>query len=335
MLACDRYTHCVVTGDSASCAPNSCAELGCDVTEVCTETAEGACCRALTCEAEVECDPGEYCSDTQLCEPQQCEPGERGCDGNLLIVRDERGAAEFDFFECGSGASCFESACVGGAGQAACTCEDDWDCPAFTRGCVRVPAWNRPVRTSWCSIRRPRSPSVISTTTAAPGVGLLPRASLLLSINGYAPANNGQDLLPTQPQVVVDSGRNETECREDNNSGTADVVDGEDLPDLTVVLGRTELTCPDPTLSVTQSNGGSSPASNVAIGFYAGDPRQGGELVHSEVFAGRLEAGSSETLDVEVPLSRSATIYATVEYTQSIEECNDGNNTSNGVELHA
>ena len=130
MLECDEFTHCVVDDDGeSSCAPNTCEELDCDEdTERCIETDEGAYCRDLTCEADVECEPAEYCDDDGVCAEQACEPGARRCDGATLIACDPRGAEETEMFTCGTTGSYFESECVTDP-STTCTCEDDWDCP--------------------------------------------------------------------------------------------------------------------------------------------------------------------------------------------------------------
>jgi hypothetical protein len=165
------------------------------------------------------------------------------------------------------------------------------------------------------------------------GSALPPHRNLILTLLGYAPANNGKDSLPEQLRVTVDVTSIETECIEDNNERIGDVVDGEDLPDLRIELAKDEVECPDPVVTATLYNDGSAAASNIQIGFFAGDPNAGGELVHVEVFEGPLEPGTSVTIEVTVPLERSATIYATIDYTQEIEECNDGNNTAVGPVL--
>ena len=58
--------------------------------------------------------------------------GVRTCDGGAVFECADNGGENAARFMCAS-AAYFATECVeAAAGQASCSCEDDWDCPAFT-----------------------------------------------------------------------------------------------------------------------------------------------------------------------------------------------------------
>jgi len=75
-------------------------------------------------------------------------------------------------------------------------------------------------------------------------------------------------------------------------------------------------------------NDGTLDASDVLVRYYAGDPGQGGNPVHDEIFAS-VPAGGSASQDVQLivfPNTGTVTIFAVVDPDDDIAECNDGNN---------
>jgi len=131
---CDVDQHCEVVEDVAECINNECADLNCSATEECQLAGPngGAICVDISCAEDVDCVPLEYCDGT-ICVPDNCVAGERTCQGQELYECESNGSDTFLKYTCGSPAY-FQSDCVDpGMGNAFCGCEDDWDCPAYTR----------------------------------------------------------------------------------------------------------------------------------------------------------------------------------------------------------
>lgn len=163
------------------------------------------------------------------------------------------------------------------------------------------------------------------------GTALDAKQSLLLRVVGYQPAHNGKDRLPDEIKVVIDDTALQTECIEDNNERVVEVKDGENLPDLRLVLSSNSvLICPSGQLVVTVHNDGSLAVDSAVVAFYAGDPIQGGREIHRETIAGPIEPGGSVTQAVTVPISRALTLFAVVDPDDSVTECDDGNNGATG-----
>ena len=131
---CDIDQHCELIDDSAICVNNECSDIVCSATEVCELTGPngGAICVDIGCTDDVECPPEQYCNGT-ICVPDVCVPGETSCQGQDLYECQSNGGGTVLKYTCGSPAY-FQSDCVDpGAGNAYCGCEDDWDCPSYTR----------------------------------------------------------------------------------------------------------------------------------------------------------------------------------------------------------
>ncbi|WP_437775109.1 CARDB domain-containing protein [Sorangium sp. So ce1097] len=158
-----------------------------------------------------------------------------------------------------------------------------------------------------------------------------PHSSLLLTVS-YSAANNAQGALPARVRAVVDEGGVERECNEDNNELTAPLDAGSARPDLQIEIGRvTDAKCQMQEVDVptTIVNAGSAPASDVRVRYYAGDPGQGGTVLHEEIVPGPIAPGESVDLTAnigEFPWNLSILIYGVVDPDGAIDECNDGNN---------
>ncbi|WP_129578007.1 MULTISPECIES: FG-GAP-like repeat-containing protein [Sorangium] len=158
-----------------------------------------------------------------------------------------------------------------------------------------------------------------------------PHSSLLLTVS-YSAANNPQETLPARLRAVVDEGATERECNEDNNEEIAVVDEGDALPDLQIEIGRvTDAKCNAQQVDVPTvvRNAGSAPASDVRVRYYAGDPGQGGTVLHEEVVPGPIAPGQSVNLVATIdkfPWNLSILIYGVVDPDGAIDECNDGNN---------
>jgi hypothetical protein len=163
---------------------------------------------------------------------------------------------------------------------------------------------------------------------------LEPGNSVVLSVT-YKASNNAQPTLPDRVRVTVDptssgspNGR-ERECLETNNSREAPVQAGASAPDLRLDLGAATAICPAARVAATVFNDGSVPASNVLVRFYAGDPSQGGTLLHEQTIAGPIAPGQNVPLTVTIPglpEGRVIRIFGVVDPDNTITECNEANN---------
>ncbi|MCC6522044.1 MAG: hypothetical protein IT373_05235 [Polyangiaceae bacterium] len=132
-VGCPADQHCEPVGGVGTCVDNTCADLACGPTEVCQPTpGGGAICVDISCGSDVECAPDEFCGPGGLCAADVCQPEARHCVGQELYECAPNGGSDPVKLTCGS-TSYFATECQDlGGGVARCTCEDDWDCPAFT-----------------------------------------------------------------------------------------------------------------------------------------------------------------------------------------------------------
>ncbi|MRG90559.1 hypothetical protein GF068_01260 [Polyangium spumosum] len=132
-IQCPDDQRCEVLPDGKpGCVNNECGMLNCLPTEVCEVTpGGGAYCKDIACAQDVECPQNQYCNGT-ICVDDACVPGTTSCVGDELQACDANGSGVSAQFTCGS-TSYYTSICTDdGMGDAACPCEDDWDCPADT-----------------------------------------------------------------------------------------------------------------------------------------------------------------------------------------------------------
>ncbi len=130
--SCPKDQHCEVRDGAASCVGNDCANLNCSPTEVCVTTDGGAYCDDNTCSTDLECTADHYCNGT-VCVADICAAGTERCDGQNLVSCASNGGSETTKYTCASGSPYYQSVCTDqGNGHAACGCQDDWDCPAYT-----------------------------------------------------------------------------------------------------------------------------------------------------------------------------------------------------------
>jgi hypothetical protein len=163
---------------------------------------------------------------------------------------------------------------------------------------------------------------------------LEPGRSVVMSVN-FKQQSNSRGSLPAKVRVLVDPSSNqspsggERECHEDNNDLSADVNPGNLRADLAVDLGTVMVMCPTAKVDATVRNLGSAEAAASLVRFYAGDPAQGGTLLHEEMLSGPLAAGADTTFSAmlgTLPGRGAVTIFAIVDPERQIEECNEANN---------
>jgi hypothetical protein len=134
-VECALGQRCDTSGGTPACVNVTCEEADCDpVTERCdTGPTGGAYCFDLSCEADVDCLPEEFCSAGGVCTADVCVPGTLVCDGTTGVLQcASNGSGQESQTTCGS-ESAFLSECEDdGEGNAGCSCEGDWDCPANT-----------------------------------------------------------------------------------------------------------------------------------------------------------------------------------------------------------
>lgn len=131
-VQCDPDQHCEAQDGMAVCVGNKCTDLNCSATEVCEETpGGGAICKDISCPTDAACPASQYCNGT-ICVDDVCSPGSQTCLGQELHECSANGGGEAAKYMCGS-QSYYTSTCEDpGMGDAACPCEDDWDCPEYT-----------------------------------------------------------------------------------------------------------------------------------------------------------------------------------------------------------
>lgn len=132
-LSCRLGQRCDENGDAPRCLDNSCEDLDCADGLDCRPIgeADGHVCVGGPCSTNADCPAEEYC-DGSTCRLDTCTALDRTCDGQTLLSCDEAGGSQAPLLTCRS-AGYFDSMCMAdAAGQAACACEGDWDCPAFT-----------------------------------------------------------------------------------------------------------------------------------------------------------------------------------------------------------
>jgi len=132
-LSCGDGQRCVKEAGSAQCMDVACDALMCSATEKCVEHAQGGhVCEDNSCSGDVQCGAAEYCK-AGACASDVCSAGTRRCDGQKLYECAANGGEDILRFSCPSD-SHFTSSCsaAAGAGSAACSCQDDWNCPAHT-----------------------------------------------------------------------------------------------------------------------------------------------------------------------------------------------------------
>ncbi len=181
-VACGSDQKCEDQEGTATCVNLTCDEAMCSATEVCdTGPNGGAICKDISCASDVDCPPAQYCDGT-ICVDDTCAPGVGECSGDDVLVCLPNGSGTALKYTCGSDAY-YTSICAGdGMGSATCTCEDDWDCPAFTSAtwaaakarASRPPARCRPSNPSENVLPQPRSPGAAPSAANVNAVGTPP-----------------------------------------------------------------------------------------------------------------------------------------------------------------
>ncbi|MFZ5889588.1 MAG: FG-GAP-like repeat-containing protein [Myxococcota bacterium] len=161
---------------------------------------------------------------------------------------------------------------------------------------------------------------------------LEPGATTIVSIS-YTAGNNGRPDLPIEVSASVDAAAAERECHEDNNDIVGPVEAGATLADLSIAI-NSAVGCSPPKASVTVTNQGSAPAADILVRIYAGDPSRGGQILGETIVPGPLAPGESVTISVTLEtLYRNVVLYGVLDPLNTVTECNDANNVTQGPEL--
>jgi hypothetical protein len=134
--ACGEGQRCELDG-AAHCVDNGCDELDCGAEEACVpaSTGSGFVCVDNRCDDDLGCAEDAHCSDAGVCTADACRPGARTCAAETVRECMPNGAGTIERVACSTGPHVV-SECGDAADGAACSCRDDWDCPAFTE-CVQ------------------------------------------------------------------------------------------------------------------------------------------------------------------------------------------------------
>jgi len=129
---CGEGQRCENQAGTATCVDNTCDDIACDATELCASADGGGHICIDKCDSDAACPEEQFCDTaTGECLPDECTPDTRTCGTDDTIRVCASNGRPGDPIACGS-AGYFTSACAADpAGTGACTCEDDWDCPAF------------------------------------------------------------------------------------------------------------------------------------------------------------------------------------------------------------
>lgn len=131
LLSCNPGQRCSSEAGPAHCEDMGCNQLACGTTERCdAHPLGGHVCADNSCRGDVDCGGESYCKEG-VCKTDVCTAGARRCDGQKVIECSDNGGADAMRFMCQT-VSYFSSMCSATAGATTCTCQDDWDCPAFT-----------------------------------------------------------------------------------------------------------------------------------------------------------------------------------------------------------
>jgi hypothetical protein len=163
---------------------------------------------------------------------------------------------------------------------------------------------------------------------------LEPGRSVVLTAH-FAAEDARHSQLPSHVRVVVDPSSiaepngAARECREDNNTATAEVNAAGPRADLALELGEVVSDCPAAEVETLVRNLGSAPAQHVVVRYYAGDPAQGGSVLHEERLVEPLGPGAERRFTESLqglPNRGAITVFAVVDPDRTIDECNEANN---------
>ena len=213
----------------------------------------------------------------------------------------------------------------------------------FNRGEVRVgPGLTIDFTGSWGGEAVPlldaAGEALVSVTTAP----ILPNTGLNVTIT-YDPnldtslSDRGDEGLPLSILASVDRGGvtgfgRERECDEENNEAEATPVGSAVVPELSVeLLSVVAGVCPNVDINLLVINRGQSPAREVEIGLYLGNPTMGGMRIDTLTLEEALMPGEQREItwsSQAFPALRSVSLTVVIDPRNQILECDEENNLS-------
>lgn len=129
---CGEGQRCEAQDSTAVCVDLTCEELACSDSQLCVSANGGGHVCTDKCTSDAACPDEMYCDTvTGECVPDECTPDTRMCGSDDTVRVCSSNGTPGEPISCGS-AGFYTSTCtVDQAGAGACSCEDDWDCPAF------------------------------------------------------------------------------------------------------------------------------------------------------------------------------------------------------------
>jgi hypothetical protein len=129
---CGDGQRCEASGGVAMCVDIPCEELACPDTQLCQSATGGGHICVDKCTSDAACDEALHCDTASgECVPDDCTPDTRMCGTSDTIRVCASNGSPGDPIQCKSGGYFTSECSADAAGSGACTCEDDWDCPAF------------------------------------------------------------------------------------------------------------------------------------------------------------------------------------------------------------
>jgi hypothetical protein len=129
---CGDGQRCEVMNGAATCVDKTCDEIACNDTQLCQSAMGGGHICVDKCSSDAACDEALHCDTSSgECIPDDCTPDTRMCGSDDTIRVCASNGSPGDPITCGSGGYFMSQCSADMAGSGACTCEDDWDCPAF------------------------------------------------------------------------------------------------------------------------------------------------------------------------------------------------------------
>jgi hypothetical protein len=131
-VECGEGQRCESVSETAECVDNSCDDIDCDDGELCVSALGGGHICIDKCSSDAACPEDRFCdTGSGECVDDECTPDTKTCGaGDTVRVCGSNGSPS-EPISCMS-AGYYTSTCAADqSGAGACTCEDDWDCPAF------------------------------------------------------------------------------------------------------------------------------------------------------------------------------------------------------------
>ena len=129
---CGDGQRCEVMNGAGTCVDKTCDEIACSDSQLCQSAMGGGHICVDKCTSDAACDEALHCDTASgECIPDDCTPDTRMCGSDDTIRVCASNGSPGEPITCGSGGYFMSQCSADMAGSGACTCEDDWDCPAF------------------------------------------------------------------------------------------------------------------------------------------------------------------------------------------------------------